>query len=590
MTLRTWLLALLSFLVVTACIAPPLIPQTALPFDAVPIKSDKPTLQVLSSSLGLPMPEGLKAGDRMVFEEMSPDTRAFFMVGGLNAPAGTVMNLAVRRDDGLHHVQVTLAPVPFLNGNDVNMAIESCSYALTLLTATLGLLLLWRGRSEATLGLAVWCFGSLIQAFVIFLPLPVPYCQLLSWSGNTLQIMTTLVGMYIVADGLTREVRAAAARRLTHTAFILISGLYLASVVIYNRQIYLTGEILSPWTTVIVGLHFSAFMMSLGVLLFSYRRSDAVSRARMRWVLFSLLGLLLSYVFSQFLTRINISILLLTILVNALYAASLMGFAYAVLRHRLISLQLVLNRALVYGLLTSLVVGMFAALLSLLEHNAINSQTNQFLALLIPLVLGMGINSLKRKVDEYINAAFFRHRHKAEASLAQFARSCGFVEDPDRLLDLAAEQLHRNSRAQGLAIYLTQKGKAGPKLARRQGVLESPAKLGNDDLALLRLKAGDAEVDLRGTFSALAAEGYAYALAVRGELLGFIVVGPRPSEAYTSEERHLYALVAQQVGVALHALRLQDQQKLLQDIAKGAFKSMPKARARAKALMEARAA
>jgi len=58
---------------------------------------------------------------------------------------------------------------------------------------------------------------------------------------------------------------------------------------------------------------------------------------------------------------------------------------------------------------------------------------------------------------------------------------------------------------------------------------------------------------------------------VRGQVMGFIVLGPRPAEAYTSEERRLFALVAHQVAVALHALRLEAQRKLLEDLADGAF-------------------
>jgi GAF domain-containing protein len=56
-----------------------------------------------------------------------------------------------------------------------------------------------------------------------------------------------------------------------------------------------------------------------------------------------------------------------------------------------------------------------------------------------------------------------------------------------------------------------------------------------------------------------------YALVLRNEVLGFIVMGPRPAESYSEDERKLFALVAHQVGVALHALRLVEQQRLLRE-------------------------
>ena len=590
MTLRTWLLALFSLLVLAACLALPFIPEAAQPFDATAdLSGDEPVMVILPSSLGLPMPEGLQSGDRAYLTDMTPETRSIFMLGSLNPPAGMSFDLPVRRADGVHHVRVSFMHVAYLSGTTANVLSTLAGYALTVLVAALGLLLLWRGSSQAALGVAIWCLGVFLATVFSTFPLPLPWCKVLGWCGSILDTLCTLVGLYMVADGLTAQSRPWLRRRLAHVVFGMVLVAYTTSVTLYNWHFYRVGTNLGSGIDVVVGLHIFAIMMSFFILGFGYRRADSVSKARIRWILFSLLGIILSYAGNLVAPRVSFDPSVVNVIGTVLFAMTFIGFAYAVLKHRLVSLQFVLNRALVYGLITSLVVGVFAALLTFLEHNAVSSGTNQFLALLIPLILGMGINSIKRKVDEYINAAFFKHRHKAEASLTHFARSSAFIEDPDKLLDLAADELYRNSRAQGVAVYLTQKGKAGPRLVRQQGPVPFQPKLGADDLAVLRLKAGDAEVDLHNTFSALGPEGYLYAFTVRSEVLGFIVVGPRPAEAYTPDERRLYGLLASQVGVALHALRLEEQRKLLLAIAKGAYKSMPKARAKAKALIEAAA-
>ncbi|HEY3858058.1 MAG TPA: GAF domain-containing protein, partial [Gammaproteobacteria bacterium] len=90
-----------------------------------------------------------------------------------------------------------------------------------------------------------------------------------------------------------------------------------------------------------------------------------------------------------------------------------------------------------------------------------------------------------------------------------------------------------------------------------------------------------------GIASGLGTEGNVYALTIRGQVLGFIVLGARPGEAYTQEERRLFALVAHQVAVALHALRLEEQFRLLQELAEGSFTSLPTAQAKAKELIGA---
>ncbi len=590
MTFHKLLLAAFSVLVVGACIAIPFVPETIQPVNATVFGSD-PVMKFSPSTLGIPFPAGLQPGDVAYLTDMSPETRSFFMVGNSNAPAGTIIDMPIRRADGIHHIPMQFAPVSFLNGNLMNMATEIAGYALSILMAALGLLLLWRGHSRATLGVALWCLTSFTQTAVAIAPLPVPFGNLLNSWCATLAAVGTLVGLYLIADGLTLEARTPRRRHRAHWIFTLTVVLYSLSVLSFNWYFYqhgtfdLFGPGAIPNISWAIGLHFVGFMVPFSMLLFSYRRCDPVNRARIRWIFFSFLGLIITYTLGFFVGRFNISFEAVNLVGTLLTAATFTGFAYAVLKHRLVSLEVVLNRALVYGLITSLVVGVFAAMLSFLERNTLHSETNQFLALVVPLILGMGMNALKRQVDERINSVFFRNKHKAEAALTQFARTCSYVEDPEKLLDLAAEELFRNSGAQGLAIYFTQKGKAGPKLMRKQGNLEFPAKLDADDLALLRLKAGDAEVDLHGTLSGMGSEGYAYALTVRGEVIGFVVIGPRPADAYSPEERRLFGMVAHQVGVALHALRLQEQQSLLKELADGVFKSLPKARAKAKELI-----
>jgi hypothetical protein len=581
--------------VAAVCVAIPLIPETAQPIDATTGTGTggEPVMVVLQSSLGVPMPAGLRIGDKVYLSDMSPATRSFFMVGGSNPPRGTSIDLPVRDPDGsLRHVQIQFMPVDFLNGNVLNMATELVSYLLNLFVAALGLLLLWRGQSRAASGVAVWCFATLLQYVFGIIPVPVPYGNMLNWLGTTLSTLGTLVGLYIVADGLTMGARTAKRRRGSQWLFASVVVLYAIGMTVFNTHFYLHGDFkvfdnVSWGLKVIVVLHFTAVLTSLSVLAFSYRRCDPVNQARIRWILFSLTGYLIYYVLTLTAGRLGLPIFVLNMIATTLLALTFVGFAYAVLRHRLVSLQVVLNRALVYGLITSLVVGVFAAMLSFLEHETLNTETNRTLALLVPLILGMGLNTLKRNVDAYINKIFFRHRHQAEESLAQFARTCAYVEDTEILLDLTADELFRHGGPQALAIYLTEAGKAGAKLVRQRGTGDYATHLSVNDLGFLRLRAGDLDIDLHGIASGLGSEGDVYALTIRGQVLGFIVLGARPAEAYTSEERRLFALVAHQVAVALHALRLEDQYRLLQELAEGAFTSLPTAQAKAKELISA---
>jgi GAF domain-containing protein len=95
----------------------------------------------------------------------------------------------------------------------------------------------------------------------------------------------------------------------------------------------------------------------------------------------------------------------------------------------------------------------------------------------------------------------------------------------------------------------------GYSRVRQRGRQDLPPQVAADDLALVKLRAHDPEVNLHEAPSAIGREGYAFPLRVRGHLLGVLVVGPRPGEHSVAEERELLAHVAHEVGAALFALR-----------------------------------
>lgn len=120
--------------------------------------------------------------------------------------------------------------------------------------------------------------------------------------------------------------------------------------------------------------------------------------------------------------------------------------------------------------------------------------------------------------------------------------------------------------AQGVAVY--EDNDKGYARSRHKGKQEFREQVATDDLAFVRLRVGKREVDLHDLGSALGQEGYVFPMSVRGSVIGALVCGPRPGEAYTADERKLLAHVAHQVGTALHALRVQETMKQMESKAK----------------------
>jgi hypothetical protein len=585
MTARKLLLVLFTLICIAASFGLPFVPQTIAPFDTND-KDGGPVLQVLPSSLGLPMPKGLEAGDRIDLGDLTPRDRAYFLDNDA-APPGSTLELVVRRADGVHRVPMTFQTVGFFNGSAANRAIQATGFVLLLVVTALGLVLLWRGRNLAAWGVAIWCFTLLLQSGLQSLPLPSPFGYVLNRVGNIGANTLTLVGLYLVAVSLAGSALSQARRRVLHWVFATVVTTYCCGNIVFTVWFYFDINLSSGTSILLRAIHIVGFAIPLGLLIATYSRAMPVSQARIRWVLFSTLGLVASYLVSITPQSFDIPSLVLNIASTILIAAAFSGFAYAVLKHQLVSLQVVLNRALVYGLITSLVVGVFAVMLSFLERTALNSETNRVVVMLVILLLGMGLDTTKRQVNTYLGKVFFRKRHEAEAALAQFARTCGHIDHAEKLLDLTADELFRHSGPQALAIYLTAPQASGAAIAQQRGDAACPPQLDGNDLALLRLKAGDAEVNLLRVGSTLGNDGMVYALQVRSQLLGCIYLGPRPAEAYSAEERQLFERVAHQVAVALHALRLDAQRELLEELADGAFGTPPTVQAKVRQLIGA---
>jgi GAF domain-containing protein len=204
---------------------------------------------------------------------------------------------------------------------------------------------------------------------------------------------------------------------------------------------------------------------------------------------------------------------------------------------------------------TSLVLGLFALFESLFERTALGHRASLVLELAVPLGLGVSLSTVHRRIDALVDRLIFRRQYQEEVALRRFANESAFVSQPETLLDLAVEQILLHVGAPWVAFY--EYGSEGYRRVRQRGEVDLPPTVATDDLALVKLRAHESDVDLHEAPSGLGREGYAFPLRARGHLLGALVVGPRPGEHYAAEERELMARVAHAVGASLFALRAQ---------------------------------
>ena len=578
MNLRFLLSLVVSLLVVAGCLYVSWVPQTILPFDVRPGASSTQFL-IEPSSLGLPMPPGLQAGDEIDIASMELRTRVLFTSAGGNPLAGENLNLSVIRDGKPLVVPVTMQ-LDHKTGE--NLLVYLASLALTWLFAALGLLLLWRGQRQAAWAVCVWCLLNVLLNVGASIYMALPYTSFIATTCNYFLNIGTLIVLYLLADDLTRGGTSERARVILRRTFMLLFGVY----AFYNPYLAywsIFHGILIPYFRLLIVVHLGAFAIPLTLLGLFYRHAPAAERARIRWVWVSILLYVVSYLASTNVFGFTNG-LEATLVVTTFTAAAFLGFTYAVLRHRLVSLRLVLNRALVYGVITSLVVGVFAALSSLIEHFAVGRTEGALLQLLVPLSLGVTLNLIKKRLDGFVERLFFQRQYRAETALTRLIRECGFIENRDTLLDRTLHDVLEYLKPTGVAIY--ERSESGYSLVRQGGERSFPKKLAGDDPAMVSLRATLTEADLDNLGSVLGKEGLAFPLAVRGALIGALILGQRPAEQYTQTERALLARIGQQVAAALHALRARDAESFVDAVARGELTASPKTKSRARQLLQ----
>ncbi len=195
----------------------------------------------------------------------------------------------------------------------------------------------------------------------------------------------------------------------------------------------------------------------------------------------------------------------------------------AVFKYRLYAIDLVINRTLVYGSLTLVVVSIYAltvGVLSLMFHTS----GNLVIALVATGFIAVLFQPLHQRLQRGVNRLMFGERDDPYKVLSQLGRQLGETAVPGQILPAITTTITQTLKLPYAAIQLTTSD------GERQTVAVSgqPA-AGSEEWPLLH----------------------------QGELVGWLIVAPRsPQEQFTGRECQLLTDIAGQTGAAAYAVRL----------------------------------
>jgi hypothetical protein len=170
--------------------------------------------------------------------------------------------------------------------------------------------------------------------------------------------------------------------------------------------------------TVLLGSFVLFVVLALASVVVRYIRSGNVQRQQIKWLMLAT-ALSASMVFFEEITRIELDTEVLFAISIALYPAAI---AVAIFRYRLYDINVIINRALVYGTLTTMlalvyfggVVGLqyvFRTLTGGESQLAIVASTLAIAGLFVPL---------RRRIQSFIDRRFYRRKYDAARTLEEF--------------------------------------------------------------------------------------------------------------------------------------------------------------------------
>jgi hypothetical protein len=188
-------------------------------------------------------------------------------------------------------------------------------------------------------------------------------------------------------------------------------------------------------------------LVSAFSLVLRYRRSGREVREQIKWLAFAASFVGLMY-FGTLISGLLLSpesyttnetpplwISLSQLLTQTSFASVPIAIGFAVLKFRLYDIEIIINRALVYGLLTATLVALYFGGIVLLQRVfvIITGERSTLAVVASTLLIAALFNSLRRRTQSFIDRRFYRRKYDAAKTLAAFTTRLRNETDVDVL-------------------------------------------------------------------------------------------------------------------------------------------------------------
>jgi signal transduction histidine kinase len=274
--------------------------------------------------------------------------------------------------------------------------------------------------------------------------------------------------------------------------------------------------------------------MGLGFQVYRYVRvSTHTERLQTRWVVVALPGFIIGIFswgfFIEYLAyqpdmpRVWIHLIAMPILMVMSTVPLILALTLSIVEHRLWNIDLIINRTLVYAVLTGVIIVTYFFALSLLNLS-FGTTSTVLSSLIMTAILVLSFQTLRDYVQRVVNRLMFGQRSEPHAILLELSRQLHTAIVPQELLDTSVNTVARTLRLPYVAIAISRGSERIMQTA--YGTNRTPTQ--------------------------------AFELVYQNESVGELVIGQRsPGEKLNRADQVVLKGIAQQLGAVVYAVRTQ---------------------------------
>jgi two-component system NarL family sensor kinase len=386
--------------------------------------------------------------------------------------------------------------------------------------------------------------------------------------GTWLYILTTTIGYLLLwIAGLHFALVFPRPHKILSGRSWIIPSLYILPYLgfgIYAASLLGRGEtglaFLNKLNTPTGAVELVYLVLLVGAVVTNYRGNrDVESRHQVRWVVLAL-GIVgaLTIAFAMIPETITGKPLLSW---NGVALIGLMvpfSIAIAILRHRLFDIDLIINRALVYGALSAITMGLYILIVGYLGQ-ALQAGNRSLIAFLTAGLVAVIFQPLRQWLQIRVNRWMYGERDDPYTVLSSLGKRLEASLAPETAFPIIVETIAQTLKLPYVAISL--KGQGTDKIASSYGLPPHQSAQNPNPRSSEEDREKGPEARYEDLIEILP-------LVYQGEQIGQLILARRwPGEGFNPAERGLLEDIALQVSVAAYNIRLtEDQRQLTSDL------------------------